>query len=519
VTADRYVHGIDAEAERNLAALERAYGFVGDREPPAAAPEALRRPVPPPQLYPIEALGPILGAACESLRRTIQAPDAICGASFLAGASLCIQPHADVVIDGRTYPLALWTLTVASSGERKSAVDSEVMRPIRAFEKSLATALEPQVQKYMAAMEEWQARKDAIKKKHKSGVGLAGALEELGPSPVPPLRPTVIAGDFTAEGLAKLLAVGQPSMGAFTDEAALVFGGHGMSKEAVARTAATLSKLWDNGTLDRIRAGDGSMKLYGRRLSMHLMAQPVIVESALSDEILQGQGFLARTLLAWPDSTIGSRMYLQADLRDEPALVRYQMRATELLTRALPLTPGTQNELAPPSLVLSADAGELWRKFHDAVESGMRAGGRFATVLPWASKTPEQAARVAGVLALFDQPDAVDVSAETMERAIEIALWHLGEAVRLVGTAVVSREVRNAEAVLAWAHEKGHRLLHSTLALHSGPACIRENRTFRDAMAELERTNWAVRLEGGAEVDGKQRKHVWVIEPRAGKEW
>jgi hypothetical protein len=514
VTADAYVRRIDDETARSLSTLERSHDLIAKRLD-TGEPEALRRPVPLPEPYPVEALGPILGPACETLQRIIQAPDAICGGSLLAAASLCAQPLADVINDGRTHPLTLWMLSVASSGERKSAVDSEAMRPIREFEKTLSVALEPQVQKHMAAMEEWQARKDAIKKRQKAGIGLAAALEELGPSPAPPLRPTVIAGDFTSEGLTKLLAIGRPSMGAFTDEAALVFGGHGMSKEAVARTAATLSKLWDNGTLDRIRAGDGAIKLYGRRLAMHLMAQPIIVEGALSDDVLLGQGFLARTLLSWPVSTIGSRLYLQANLRDEPTLIRYQARAADLLNRDLPLAPNSQNELAPPALALSPDAGQLWRDFHDAVEAEMKPGGKFATALAWASKTPEQAVRVAGVLTLFDNPDGLEVDAATMDRAIELALWHLGEAVRLVGTATVSREVRNAESLLAWAHERNHRLLYSTLALHGGPACIRENRNFIDAMGELERTSWATRVEGGTVVDGKRRKNVWDIRPRS----
>ncbi|TAL92302.1 MAG: DUF3987 domain-containing protein, partial [Rhodanobacter sp.] len=86
------------------------------------APEPLRRPVPPPEPYPVAELGPILAPACESLRRVIQAPDAICGASLLAAASLAVQGLADVENSGRVTPLSLWLLTVAESGERKSAV-------------------------------------------------------------------------------------------------------------------------------------------------------------------------------------------------------------------------------------------------------------------------------------------------------------------------------------------------------------------------------------------------------------
>ncbi len=480
-----------------------------------SAPEPLRRPLPAPEPYPTDELGPILAPACASLRRVIQASDAVCGASLLAAASLAAQGLADVHHDGRVHPLSLWCLTVAESGERKSAVDSEAMRPAREYEKLLAADYTAACDAHANELETWNAQRDTAKgeaRKHK-GEGLADALRAQGPEPMPPLRPVVIAADFTAEGLAKLLAAGRPSIGAFTDEAALVFGGHGMTKESVARTAGTLCKLWDNGTLDRIRAGDGPVKLWGRRLALHLMAQPVIAERALSDDVLAGQGFLARCLLAWPQSTAGTRPYRSENLRDDAALTRYAARMAELLALALPLAGDSRNELAPRALPLSPDAFTAWRSLHDAVESGMAIGGRFATVKPWASKTPEQCLRIAGVLTVLENPNAQSIDATTLERAAELALWHLHEAVRLAGTAELSPEVRDAEALLNWCHAASRTLLHSGDALRLGPARIRESATFRQAMAELERAGWAHPMESGAMIDGKHRRHVWRIVP------
>lgn len=483
-----------------------------------SAPEALRRPVPPPEPYPVAELGPILQPAAESLRRVIQAPDAVCGASVLAAASLAAQALADIEIDGRTIPLSLWMLTVAESGERKSAVDAEAMRAARDYEKELAKGYELDLRTHAADVAEWEARcADARKQAGKRhGVGLADALKAIGPAPLAPLIPRLIVGDFTAEGLAKLLAAGLPSVGAFTDEAALVFGGHGMSKEAVARTAATLCKLWDNGTLDRVRSLDGATKLYGRRLALHLLAQPVIAERALSDDVLAGQGFLARCLLAWPESTAGTRPYRAESLRDDAALARMAYRLGELHRQPLPLAEGERQELRPRALHLGAAAKAVWVQLHDAVEAGMRPGGQFATAKPWASKTPEQALRIAGVLTLLESTAAQEIDAGTMERAAELALWHLHEAVRLAGTAELSPEVRDAEALLKWCHDTGRTLLYSTDALHKGPARIRERETFARAMGELERAGWAEAVEGGMELDGRHRRNVWRIAPEGG---
>lgn len=321
----------------------------------------------------------------------------------------------------------------------------------------------------------------------------------------------MILADFTAEGVAKLFMVSRPTAGAFTDEAALVFGGHGMTRESTARTAATLCKLWDSATLDRVRAADGAVKLYGRRLALHLLAQPVIAERALSDDVLSGQGFLARCLLAWPEGTAGRRPYRAENLRDDPALLRYRARCADLFARPLPIADGQRNELSPPALLLDPDAFAAWRTLHDAVEAEMAPGAAFATVKPWASKTPEQCLRIAAVLTLFERPDARAIDTATIDRASELALWHLNEAARLSGTAELSAEVRDAEALLAWAHATDRDRLYSSDAMNRGPARIRERERFAQAMGELERAGWAQKLDGGAVLDGAHRRHVWLI--------
>lgn len=479
------------------------------------APEPLRRPTTPAEPYPLAELGNILGPAARSLHRVIRAPDAICGASILAAASLAAQGIADVENDGRVHPLSLWHFTVAESGERKTATDAEAMRPAREYEKSLQLSYVNQAASHEAAMEEWEARREAAKTaaKKRNGEGLSAALQAIGPAPAAPMLPKVIVGDFTAEGLAKLLAIGRPSVGAFTDEAALVVGGHGMSKEAVMRTAATLSKLWDRGELDRIRAGDGAVKLYGRRLALHLMAQPVIAEAAFSNPILAGQGFLARCLLSWPTSTAGTRDYVREDLTHDEAMRILQSVLHRIHSIDLTVSDNDRQELTPRRLGLTSEAASTWRQLHDAIEGGMAAKGRFAMVKAWASKTPEQCLRIAGVLTVIEKPEATAIDAGTIERAAEIALWHLGEAARIAGTTSVSPEVMDAESLLSWAHESGRSMLHSGAALRLGPSRIRERSRFDTAMQELERAGWAQKVGGGAVLDGAPRRHVWSIVP------
>ena len=483
------------------------------------APEPMCRPTPPPAPYPLMALGEVLYPAAQSICRVIQAPDAIIGGSLLAAASLAVQGQANVEMDGRSYPLSLWLLSVADSGERKSAVDAEAMRPARIFEAEIGQEHEAKREIHDADMAEWEAKRDAIKREHtskgKSGAGLSAALRQLGPKPPAPLLPMVTADDITAEGLFKLLAMGRPSIGAFTDEAAKVFGGHAMRSETVMGTVGFLCGLWDRGAASRVRVEGGASKLVGRRFAMHLLAQPVIAERALSDAVLSGQGFLARCLLAWPEGTAGSRNYVAESLRDDSAMQRYTDVLLARFRQALPVADGNRQELTPRALRLSPQAAKGWQEIYATVEAQERTGGRFAHVKGWASKTAEQAARIAGVLTLIEAPEAQVIEADTMERAGELAIWHLMEAERLAGAAELSSEIRDAEALQQWAWATRREHVYSTDALNKGPSRIRDRNRLKAAMTVLESAGWATKVNGGMVLDGRQRQNVWRMLPES----
>ena len=505
------VISLESRANAELDAWDEHQNSGNSRN--SSAPEPLRRATPPAEPYPMAELGPLLGPAAAAIRRVIQAPDAVIGGSLLAAASLAAQAHADVYLDGRTIPLSLWLLSVAESGERKSAVDKEAMRAAREYERELSKVYQDAVESYNVDLLEWQARADATKQDARKvkGKGLADELRSIGRMPLPPPLPRVTVADFTAEGLFKLLSAGRPSLGAFTDEAAQVFGGHGMSKETVMRTAGSMCKLWDEGALDRVRVGDGATRITGTRLALHLLAQPVIAERALSDSILAGQGFLARCLLAWPEGTAGTRPYVAENLRENAFVQACMDRLLDLHRLPMPLADTERMELMPRSLTLDAAAYARWREVHDTIEAELGPNGQFAQVKPWASKASEQVLRISGVLTLIEDPSAKTIDVATIERGAELALWHLTEARRLAGTAELSTEVRDAEALLEWAHATSRRYIYSTNVLQSGPPRIRERERFKAAVAMLANAGWAYPVEGGMVLDGAPRRHVWRV--------
>lgn len=472
------------------------------------APEPLRRPLPPAEPYPLDALGDVLGAAARAIHDVVQAPAGLCGQSVLSAASLAAQAHADVVIDGRCEPLSLWHVTVGDSGERKSGADKWALQAHREVEREDADAYRLAMKAHEVELASYKAAARAAER-GKDAEAIEAALKRLGPAPEPPLAPWLLLPEATLEGLHKLYQSGRGSLGLFNDDAGDFLDGHAMNRDNRTKSAAGFSKLWDSGEFSRIRAGDGAAKFYGRRLAMHVMVQPVIAERVLSDDVLCGQGFLPRCLVSWPATTVGTRSYCDADLSVDPALARYWSRMRDLLTTTPPLREGTRNELEPRALTLAPDAKAYWVDVHNAIEADM--AGDFASVRAWASKAASQVARIAAVLTIVEEPGANVIRRETVERAAMLALHYLREAARVVGTASVPAKVKHAEALLAWCRETGRDRIYSTDAQKYGPNCIRTNDTFTAAVETLEAAGWAEYVEGGDEVDGRQRARVWRI--------
>jgi hypothetical protein len=472
----------------------------------ACAPEPLRRPLPPPLEYPIDALGLVLGNAAKRIHAVVQAPAGLCGQSVLAAASLAVQAHADVSLSGSVEPLSLWHVTIAESGERKSAADSWALKAHDEHEK--------------ARLAEWRSAKAehdielaahnaAARKaeKGKDAAAIRSALDALGAPPDAPLQPHLLVSEPTMEGLHKAYQAGQPSIGLFNADAGDFLGGHAMNKDNRTKSAASFSKLWDSGRFDRVRASDGAGKYYGRRLALHLMVQPIIAEGLLSDDVLTGQGFLARCLLSWPQSAIGTRMYQDIDLSRDADLLHYYQRMRDLLAAAPIMAPGTRNELQPRVLALAPEAMAYWIEVKNAIERAML--GEYACIHAWASKGGSQVARIAGVLTLVDDPNAGVIQREAIERAAALTMYHLDEAARIVGTASVPAPVRHAELLRDWCRDTGRTFLYSSDALTKGPNAIRTKDAFEAAIERLEAAGWAERIEGGAVLDGKRRAKVW----------
>jgi len=467
--------------------------------------------------YPMDALGDVLGNAAKAMAKSVQVPPEMAAQSVLAAAALAVQPFADAVLDGRVYPLSLYMLTVAGSGDRKSGVDKVATAPHKQRQRDLYDAYDEEYQRFQNELEAFEiSRKSAVDKSKKNGKeAITMALHELGLPPEQPKLPMLLSQEPTAEGLIKGLFSGLRSQGLFSDEGGSFFGGHSMRDENRLKSIAILSKLWDGSDIHRTRAGAGeSMTLKNPRLSSHMMIQPVVSESIFSDKELTGQGFLARFLIAAPQSIAGTRFYQGLDLAYDQSVVNYQNLMTSLLQKPLPMDDS--GTLCPRTLQVSSQSKALWKDAYNAIERELGAKLQLADVKPTASKMAEQMIRIAGVLTIIKDPNAIEIEADNMRRGILLGSWYLEECLRLHRKSDASCDYTIAAKVIDWITDKKLAVITVNDINKNKVARLNGADKCREILHLLEDNDWLIRLPPDSSVNGKPVKESWRMNRNIG---
>jgi Protein of unknown function (DUF3987) len=460
--------------------------------------------------YPIDALSPTIRGAVETYQSFGQQPIELVACSALATASLACQGLADVDRNGLTGPISLSFVSVARSGERKSSADKRMRKAAADWE---IDRRRQQAQSIKAANRDlaiWKAKRDGMLGKIKSLASRSGAdverqqlesklrLHEEDEPKVPP-EVQLFYEDTSAEKLVINLATGWPSASLWSDEGGLVIGSYAMSETSALGFLTLLNRLWDGNSFNRERVSRESVHLRGRRFTVSLMLQPRTLETlvATGDGIARSVGAFSRFLMAWPNSTMGTRLYRQEKPASEQDVFNARVRA--LLDKPLPLDQDLC--LDPPKLRMAGKAFEAWRSLHDTVENTLGIAGEFCDLTDFGAKAAEHAARLAAVIHLFENGNpASEISLDTVVKGATLALWHLNEARRIFSILGQVGALDDAQVLLDWLRARTEPPRVGDI-LRLGPYCLRDKSRRDRAIEALELHGIAHREkpDGGAE--------------------
>jgi hypothetical protein len=299
------------------------------------------------------------------------------------------------------------------------------------------------------------------------------------------------------------------------------------------RRTTTLNEFWDGAPAERIRANEKFL-LVGRRLSIHLQAQPDVALAMTADRALQDNGFLSRFLMCAPDSIAGTRFRKEVSKTSRLALAKFTDAVRNHLRRELPYVPGKNClELKPKVFRFSEAAAAAWWCFHDEIEAEVKPEGRLSTVAGLANKLPEHAARIAAVLTAFEgrqrkpikaifEPDEIipppvpmpplEIEFPELERGIEIARYYAQEALRIWNAASATVVLLNAQKLLDWLHAKWTEDFVAIAPLVDfGPYAFRDAATMKELVATLVEYGWLVPQLKPTIVNKRKRKEAWRI--------
>ena len=184
----------------------------------------------------------------------------------------------------------------------KSAPDTEATAPIRRREHGLREQYDIDVPAHVNDKLAWEKARDSeVKTAKGERAAIKKALDNLGLEAARSADPTPHVSRADVRGAVQTVHQRTAESRGVPAEGGQFIGGHGMSPDNKLRTAAGLSDLWDGGVIRRVRSGEGTVILPGRRLCVHLMAQPAVADILFRDALLADQGLLSRMLVSAPE--------------------------------------------------------------------------------------------------------------------------------------------------------------------------------------------------------------------------
>lgn len=473
--------------------------------------------------YPIDALGPVLSGVTAACVDHAFVPISIAAQSCLAATSLAVQGHFDVELPtGQVRPTSLSLVTVAESGDRKSTSDDYMMAPVWAYQETLEEAFHAKKANSSIEQSAWDEAKKQATNVHKSKgqAALAQAYRDLGPRPEAPVDPTIVMRSGTTQALLKRYITGRPSMGLMSDEGGSWLGGYGMTEDNRLLTISLLSDFWDGKSVQINTVGEGFTALKGRRLAFHLMIQPVLAGRLLGNAEAQGQGFLSRLLVAAPDSIAGTR-FVDPDSRQgadhRKAVEEFRDRLSAIIAAPLPVVDDSP-VLRPEVVKFSDQAKLMWWAFYNAIEARLGPDGDLRDVKGFVGKLPEQAARLAVNLAVFEQGARLrELGAPTLARGIQLAEFYLSEALRLFGKGDEDPIMADAQLLSDWLRDKwGENLISARAITQHGPSRVRKGGDYIQALIDVlvRHDHLSDQLPGGGMVSGTKVRKAWRLQMR-----
>ena len=469
-------------------------------------PEPLANDPSKPTPYPIDAFTGLLKHVVKLVAHYTQAPTAIAGQCVLGALAHMGQRFIDAPMGHGHMPTSLILITEGESGSGKSQAMGLTHFKVREYEKQLYAD-------YLIELSSWENDRVSLK-----GKELADFLE----SNPKPQNPKTMFKEATIEPILDKFIDGSISNASWTtDEAAQFFNGHTMKGDTAGNALSSLTTLYSDGEVSRLRSQKSAYATphtdaYNVRMTLLLQGQRVILEPALADPVMNGQGFLARALIACPEDLRGQRVWNDEQRNndspyDNPYLIEYWSRCYSLLD-PLPANLPNDSTGAPKRIKMQwsdKQTRQVFSDFKQAIEDRQAQGQPLEYLKAYASRMAENASRIASLMAFFDR--RYTITTDDIKRAFMLVEYSTAERLRYVN-ATPTGEQNDSEKLSNWLMDqvrakKPHKL-NRTDAYNGAPKPMRKNnKALQNELDNLESMGHIRQVQDG-------KKKVIYINPK-----
>lgn len=392
----------------------------------------------------IQWLPPLHGEYAGALADNLSVSANMTAFSILVSLSVATQGRAVEIKQGWSEPTNLYGLLIADRGQKKSQVLRPITGAIYGVERRENSKRKEQISKDTAQLKMLTDKMTALEKQFKKSPDNKEIQEQiislqLETDRFKPVKPLQIAfDDITTEALALKLSDNN-GMGAVISSEGGVFDTiAGRYQHGV----ANLDLFLKGYTVEPVRVArvnkEQDICLDCPNLCILIAVQPHVLDICLNNEDFLNRGLVDR--------------FLYCPIAEEDRKVTFD-------TPAVPasLSDGFKNSFEQllsrrgdtKIISLSSGARELFAEHYEQIEnSKYKEGG---LVCPYMSKLAGKVARIAGVLSVAIGEEVI--TAETMDKAINISLWALDSAKYVLES--VSQEQRQADYIISRLKHKG----------------------------------------------------------------
>ncbi|HQS81549.1 MAG TPA: DUF3987 domain-containing protein [Thiobacillus sp.] len=413
---------------------------------------------------PTDLLPGVFGEYAAALSEALQTPPTMAVLFTLSVFGLALQRKFKVSPFGDDYsePVCIWTVILADSGERKSALIQRLLKPVLLKEAKLADQMRTEIveRDTLRKISQRRAEKlqaDAAKEDSAVRRGeLVREITDLAEQTPDELRPPrFFTGDVTPERLQGMLVEHDGRMAVMSDEGGIfaVLAGLYSGGESVVDVALQSY----SGSAVRVDRGSRTAVIDRPALTFGLGMQPGLLQdmAPAAKRKFRSSGTFARFFFGLPASRIGRRdmgrrVTISTDLE-----ARYRGEVLRLLELG-PRTDAAEGEDDEHVLLLSDVARDLWVKFAQKIENEQAEGGPLESMRDWCAKLPGGALRVAGLFHVAGHGKPAEaISEDTMKRAVGLCLRLIRHAQAVFDLIGADPATDDAKVCWRWIERKG----------------------------------------------------------------